>query len=63
MFPHIYFLTFKILINTNISSFPFTSRRNHEIDERAPPLKGGGVDKNRCFEGFCAGRPKWFRMV
>lgn len=41
----------------------FESRRNHLGDDRAPPQKGGGADKNRGFEGFCGERPKWFRKV
>lgn len=28
----------------------FESRRNHFKNERAPPLEGGGADKQRDFE-------------
>ena len=52
-----------MLINTNNSPPPFESQRNHERCEMVPSQKGGGANKNRGFEGFCAGRPKWFRMV
>jgi hypothetical protein len=41
----------------------FEFQRNHFGDDRAPPQKGGGADKNRGFEGFVGGRLKWFRMV
>ena len=53
----------KTPINTNILPILFKSRRNHERCERAPPQKGDGADKNRGFEGFGGGMPKWFRMV
>lgn len=62
-FPILISQTFKMLINTNNSPPPFASRRNHLGEDRAPPQNGGGAVKNRGFEGFGGGRPKWFRMV
>ena len=40
----------KTPIKTGIPDIHFESRRNHYKDERAPPLEGGGADKQRDFE-------------